>query len=750
MGPRAAVGIVQGVDDPGRVHRRDELDTELAGADLTTGAPKSVRAALGVPSNQEGKLNYLYGLVEQGKLADVAEDKNGELFIKIDKSAPWLKVNPYGPDWGDVAEGVPGAAQAGLSGLAGVATANPLVAGTVDAGIEGLRQVASEAMGASENMSTGERAARIAGTGVAGVISQGGSNIIARGVQQMRPRNIIARQIAEEGRNPAAAPSPDKLDLQGPDQIVGLKGKPTPSQQVTDTAKAIGGAVTKAATAVGRGAKAVGKAFMGVDGNAGALKEGLPLAEQVGSEAARRIALLKKHGITDATVAQKTGSDLAYGLEDLVRESKGASRPLDSAYQKSLAQFRDAARKAIGATGDPRSAEKAGLELQVRTKNLIKDTSDDIDENSRKIFGELHKRLKGRPIFDYQSYRAALKKEIKKLGVAGSTTDTAARGALENLLKEVTFEGSQKAVNSMAFENTVQGSGRAVGKLKDLFGDVRPKEAERIAKRLYASLMDDFGKAQETNIKLYGDDNVGLFMDARQAFKTDITKLEKLKTGLLAEVTGFMQKRPAAGETVIKTLVGMEPSEIRRTMKLIKRIDSGLVLDTRAAAMEEWLETTRDFASLDEALLSVRKVATKIGKDDKKLLAFYNNDPAALARIKEIGELANIMATPQANSATFRRMDMNRLVGAISDYVTGNWADGSIKMVDLFNKRRMAYMLASPDLQQSFLRIVKFPKEGSAAVKTALQRHVAEFVNKLVDVTDDTEDGSQSGEAPDR
>ena len=154
------------------------------------------RAAFGMKMTEEGGLNYLrhiYGA------ANVVQNNIGDIYVREPGKA-WERFNPKGLDWGEFAErGAPALVEAAPTLLLGT---NPLTVGA--AGIAGAaaRQGIAELIPGEENVSLEHRALHGAGSGLLAGGTQAGANLLFRGIDRVRPHNIVARRARKQLTTP--------------------------------------------------------------------------------------------------------------------------------------------------------------------------------------------------------------------------------------------------------------------------------------------------------------------------------------------------------------------------------------------------------------------------------------------------------------------------------------------------------------------------------------------------------------------
>lgn len=169
--------------------------------DIKTGAPWGTRSAASVKITPQGKKGYLESVYGQG---NVRIRQDGEFFFRKSPEKQWTQFDESALTMRDFADMAGGAMEAVPPIGAGMFTLNPLAMGAAAAGGNVARQAASEILPGEEGMGLGERALRVGATGMLGAGAQAGSNVLFKGVDVLRPHNIVARQVQKSMLTPLA------------------------------------------------------------------------------------------------------------------------------------------------------------------------------------------------------------------------------------------------------------------------------------------------------------------------------------------------------------------------------------------------------------------------------------------------------------------------------------------------------------------------------------------------------------------
>lgn len=214
----------------GLVNSKEHPDDPLAPkrVDTETGAPAGVRAAASIKASPAGKQGYLESVYGQG---NVAQRQDGEFFYRKNPTDKWTQFDEAGLSGSDFADMAGGAIEVGPAVGVGLTTANPFAIGAAGAAGNAARQGVSAMLPGDDQMTPVDRVASAATTGVMTGLGQLGVNALAKGVDAIRPHNVIARSVQRSMESPIAKRGQTLSRQTGiefsPGQLSGSKGQLT-------------------------------------------------------------------------------------------------------------------------------------------------------------------------------------------------------------------------------------------------------------------------------------------------------------------------------------------------------------------------------------------------------------------------------------------------------------------------------------------------------------------------------------------
>ena len=153
------------------------------------GASFGTRAGASVKMTPQGRKSYLENIYGQGNV----EEQNGNLMIRQD--GLWKRFDSEDFELGDIADLTGDAIEAIPPITVGMSTLNPFAVGAAGVGGNLLRQAISENLPGDDQMTIGQRAWDAAETGLIEAGAQKGVNMITKGYDAIRPRNLLARAV---------------------------------------------------------------------------------------------------------------------------------------------------------------------------------------------------------------------------------------------------------------------------------------------------------------------------------------------------------------------------------------------------------------------------------------------------------------------------------------------------------------------------------------------------------------------------
>jgi hypothetical protein len=749
-------------------------------ADETTGLPVGDRFAMGLAGTQTGKMSYLRKQFGDNNVwVDYQQGGDDALYVRDwvpvweslalslnDAGIPvrsgpdgpeafrWIRTNVKGADLGDVAESGPDILQAGIAGAAGLASANTVVAGGVDAGLEALRKGAAIGVGADDQQSPAQIAGDIIGSGITGGLMQGGANLLARGAQQVRPRNIIGRIVRDETE--AASRNIDlPTDFTKSYSVESGRMRANPDQPIV---KQVRDGVSSVANTALDAARSVGDAAMGRGGGASLLNEGELLAD-VGSEFGRRENLIRKFNIDSASVGQRTGSPLLEGLEDVARSTPSAQARMKAQQMRVGREFNQAFERAINAK-DPTEYARIFNRGRVQYRRRVLRRESEFNKEAQKRFSALHKQLEGRKIFEYKATRALTDDLISELEDASTgprrrMLETVQRlranldgdpvGIIDRPIGSrqlVLQERRVKAATSRQIQNILREFGQVIDDPSLFTGSavISPDAIEK-AKAIYSALLTDLGDASVREPSLVRE-----FQDMRRWFGKEHRAIDREKKSTVAKVLGVFSTRGKPGEKLPKIMLQQDPSVIRSTMQAIRDIDPQAALDMRAATLSQMFKSAEYTTQENVLMRSMQKISTIAGKERVRLDALFAGDSQGLKEMRQIAELARILVTPPMGSRTAVRLSANELVGLLATTLSGKFRDAGETLVHAAMSDRLARLLTDPDLRKTLLRVAGFPKKSAAALRTIGEVSRTTLLSKIGAALDDYGEIDRAGE----
>jgi len=768
----------QTADIEGRVHGRESLPQDLRHADLQQGEGTGERFLQGWQTSDAERMGRLVDKhgKENVKVAPKGEGEEPGVFIRrwrpvdeerakeLQKADIPLRTNEDGeieafnfgvvrpqsgflPTVGDVAQMTPDLVQGGLATLAGIGTANPAIAAAVDAGAEALRQVGAEALDTGDQRDFGSRLADVGIAGAFGGASQFGANVLAKGAQLIRPSTRLGSAIRKELLGTSATrasptPTPDVTYVGGVPVVAEQGAKDAISSAATDAAKSIVGAVKGAGKSVYTGTRWFVESGLGKDTAGGFLQKNVPVAEQIGKAQAERMEILQALDINDATLAQKTGSQFIMDLEDAMAASTHGG-PIREARRSAKLQFTKAAAKMTDVVGhgQTKSMSKAGVHLWETYTKYVQKNIDDLAKIGSREFGAIDKKIGGVEEFGYDNVLKVLSDEIKLRPVNITGQEDLIRKKLVKSIRQITdtkkmlklrkagsvdgkmqkMERISKRVNLQQFHNQATAIGRSIQEVKELFPEIDSPAANAIAKKLYAAINLDMDAAGVRLQKLGHHGVAEDFNRAKSFYRSQVEVIESLKTTALASVLGGIKTRmpgSLSGQGVLTGILNLEDDQIASTMELIGKFDRRAKGAIKVALLEKLTQKAgiADAAQSDigSIVLSPAKFAKFAQDNQDKLIAILGDE--GYAGLKTITSAAKSLIVPAVGSRTAVRGLMDQFMNLFTDAFTSP-LDAMKGIPSFMSKRKLAIMLANPDIARTIAKAMKFPKKTAAITR---------------------------------
>lgn len=450
------------------------------------------------------------------------------------------------------------------------------------------------------------------------------------------------------------------------------------------------------------------------------------------------------------TPAEKAKSKGLQMLENLTRQSLITADDIAKYDQKVARQgMASVARLARQISRQKKGAETLGGELQKASKQAADDLINMRRIQAIKDYGVADDLSGGAKIIGRNKYVQELKNIIDEYKGSDSADAIAvvsqAKAKLARAVKDVTpkagsivdetgkpltsTQGGQELVKQTVKDAVSDRSflGNAAKGTGNVFKDIDKRLDQRIASRLHKALSDDLMDAEQL-----GDVGEAIKVANANYMKNSqtINALEASPLGKIlgkefddaAEAISTGSFNSVSGEKALKKIMGLEPSEIKMTMRQLDRINPSLGDDVRAYVLRDALENSLlpPSAGMDKGSMSFNKFMTNLKKNK---IANYGLSSKDFSQMKDIvSTMERIGDRSGYNfSGTQVQADVSRLGRDIIDVALGNARKGGALLMEAVGLRRIAKAMTTKEGRDALMVISK-PYQQGDKLQTALNK----------------------------